>query len=596
VDPLLGRAANVTQFNPYLPGAIWSGGGLRQLIWEPLWDIDTVQSKLIPILAEGMAQPVDNTNTKFRVKLREGIRWNDGVEFTADDMVFTSDMLLNTPEIPYGRAYAGVIKSVTAVDKYTFQIETVNPETRIEQFLGSTVTDAQFKIVPKHVWEKVDVRTYQNGTNVGTAPYTLTRVDPQGNWFLFEKRSDWRNTATGIIFGEPKPKYILFRAYGSEENRVMAAIQNDLDILCDITPESWQVLRQRNPNAKAWYDEFPWAYMSDPGGRGLMFNCAVPPYDDADVRWALTLAIDMKSVSLASFSGMLRVSPIILAPTDGLTSVYHVPMLPWFRDFALSDGYKPFNENFAVEMVDTLRQQGIQGLPTNTQAMKDIFGVGWWKYDPDQAERMLQRKGFRRNNAGKWLKPDGTPWQITLAGPSGFEVISERQAYAIVENWQKFGIDAVVRPCDTASFEALKSQGTVDCNISWPSMSFMLDALAGLRTWDSSNVVPIGQNTPIGGNMGAASRFKSEKLDTILKQLAALYPDDPQIVTLTMEFQKELVINAPFISMFGTSKMVPVTTYWWKNFQTANNNFEGPWWWCSNWKYSLPKYEPTGNK
>ena len=401
VDCNNGRAANVTQLNPYLPGVVYQGNGMVQLLWEPLWDVDSINGRQIPILAEGMAEPLDDTNTKFRVKLRKGIKWSDGVDFTSEDMVFTADMLLNTPELAYGSAFSATIKSMTAEDSHTVIIETVKPETRIEQFLGITVVNVQFKIVPKHIWENEDVRTYMNPESIGTGPYTLKEIDPQGNWFLYEKRADWEASATGQIGGEPAPGYIIFRAYGTEEKRVMAAIQNDIDILCDISPESWEVLSSKNPSAIAWYKNFPYADMDDPAARGLLFNCSDELLSDPDVRWALLLACDINSISLSTYSGMLRLSPIILAPTTALTKVYHEPMVPWFKELALSDGYKPFDANTALNMVEMLKKQGIEGLPTTDEEARAIFGVGWWKHDTDQAEKMLLSKGFTRDGSGK---------------------------------------------------------------------------------------------------------------------------------------------------------------------------------------------------
>ncbi len=596
VDMLQGRAASVSQMNPYLPGVVYQGNGFRQIIWEPLWDVDSINGKQIPILAEGMAEAADDTYTKFTVKLRKGIKWSDGVDFTADDVVFTANMLQNTSEIAYGKAFSGTVKSITAIDSHTIQIETVKRETRIEQFLGITVADVNFKIVPKHIWENQDAKTYTNPDCIATGPYTLKQVDPQGNWFLYQKRADWNASATGIIHGEPAPGYVLFRTYGAEEKRVMAAIQNDIDILCDISPESWTVLSSKNPEAMAWYDSFPYADMDDPAARGVLFNCEKEYFNDPEIRWALQLACDVNSISLSTYSGMLRVSPLILAPTAALTKVYHAPMVSWMKDLTLSDGYKPFDENVAANMVEILKKQGVEGLPNDSQAAKDIFGVGWWKYDTAQAEKILVSKGFQRNSSGKWLTPDGKPWQISLVSPSGFEVIAERLGYAIVDSWQKFGIDAVVQPCDSAAYSANVSSGNFEACIGWPSMSVIADAIGGIRTWHSSNVVPSGENTPTGYNTGACSRWKSAKVDAILEELAQLSPDDPKVVQLVTDFQKEIIINAPFTPFIGTSKLVPVTTHYWTNIQTSTNAYEGPWWWWSNFKYSLSKYKPSGNK
>ena len=84
------------------------------------------------------------------MKLRPGVYWSDGVEFTSADVVFTSDMLLNTPEMTYSSSFASNIKSITAVDDYTIQIETVQQQTRLESILGSaTGVSYNFYVVPQ---------------------------------------------------------------------------------------------------------------------------------------------------------------------------------------------------------------------------------------------------------------------------------------------------------------------------------------------------------------------------------------------------------------------------------------------------------------
>ncbi len=593
IDPLNGRAPSVNQFNPFLPGVVDPGYGFRQIVNEPLWDVDSVHGKQIPVLAESYAEPEDKTYTKFKVKLRKGVKWSDGKDFTADDVVFTSEMLQKNQELVYSGAFSQVVKKIEALDSHTIRIETHKPEYRLEQLLGIVIVDTIFKIVPKHIWEKVDPKTFDNKANIATGPYVFTKVDPQGNWFLFQKRPDWNASATGMIAGEPAPKYILYRVYGTEEKKIMAAIQNDIDILCDVSPESWDILRKRNPTAKAWLDSFPWADFDDPAARGIMFNCAKAPFDNPEVRWALLLALDLKRITMSSYSGMLRASPIALPPTSGLTAAYHAPMTAWLKEFALSDGYKPFDPDFAADMVKMLEKEGIEGLPTDKQAMIDLFGVGWWKHDPAQAEKMLTKNGFSKKD-GKWHLPDGKLWQFSLTGPSGFEVIAERGSFAIVEAWKRFGIDVVVKPADGNSYFVLNQTGEYDAQYYWPSINVITDATAMVRYWHKDQVAPIGVSTPGGGNNGACTRWKSDKVSSLIDELVDTPSNDPKVVGIITEIMKELVKAQPFAPLTGTSKLVPVIGQYWDGFQTAKNHFEGPWWWWSNFRFSPAKYHPTG--
>ncbi len=107
--------------------------------------------------------------------------------------------------------------------------------------------------------------------------------------------------------------------------------------------------------------------------------------------------------------------------------------------------------------------------------------------------------------------------------------------------------------------------------------------------WNSSFVVPVGQPAP-----GNSVRFSDPEMTAILDQIAPLTSDDPQTVELMKEFMKEFVKELPWLPMFGTSKFVPVDTYYWTNFPSPDNYYEGPWWWWSLFKYMTPHFEPTG--
>jgi peptide/nickel transport system substrate-binding protein len=587
VDILAGRIADPTSMNPYMPGSAAVNNGLHQLLYEFLWEIDTMKGEQFPELAATMPEPLDDTMTKFRFKVREGLTWSDGVPFTAKDVEFTSNMILNTTDFPYHGAYKAIVKSMTAVDDYTIEVETARPETRLAQRLGVVIYGNAFKVVPKHIWEKEDPTKYKNTNPIGIGPYILKDRDPQGYWFLWEKREDWKNSALGQIAGEPAPKYVLFKSYGPEEKRIIAAIQHDMDVLQDITPESWDILRNKNEYARAWYKNFPYATMDDPCERGIQFNVSKAPYDNVEVRWALALATDIKSVSMATFGGMLRVSPIQVPPIAVLQENYHKPMTGWLKNFEISGGYKPFEDAYAKDIVEVLKQQGIKDLPANDQLV-DTFGVGWWKYDTEKASELLTKNGFTKKG-DQWIKPDGKPWQISINAPANFEVQSMRLAFAVADSWKKFGIDAVVQQMDSATFGTSNSTGEFEVGSYWPACGLLPDTTVIMSGWHKQFVVENGKPAP-----GNTSRWSNDRVSELLDELGGMQSNDPRVIENITEINKEFVRELPFIPMFGTSKFVPVDTYYWEGFQTSENSFEGPWWWWSQFKYYLPHLKPTG--
>lgn len=588
VDVLSGNTANPWLVNPYVPGAVPWDAGFHQLIFAHLWEINTMSGEQFPELAAEMPVPLDDTMTRFQFRVREGLVWSDGVPFTAEDVEYTAQMILNTPELGFHGYFASLVGKVTAVDKYTVQIETVRPEAKLATKLGVVIFGQAFKIMPKHIWENEDPRTFRFEDAVGIGSYRLTGRDTvNGSWFLFEKRDDWRNSVDGQIAGEPGPKYVLFRSFGPESNRIMAMLNNEIDILQDITPESMGILLDQSKTVRAWYPGFPYAQMDDPCARGLSFNNLRPPFDNVDIRWALALAMDIQSVSMATFGGMLRVTPIPAPPTTVLQENYHFPMYDWFRSFSLRDGYMPFDDTYATSIVERLRAEGVEGLPATDRDAVSVFGVGWFKYDREKASELLTRNGYTFTN-GSWFTPEGNRWQITIGAPADFEIQSMRLAFAVADAWRSFGIDASVRQMDAASYWNAEALGDFAVAAYWPACGLMPDTSMNMQTWHMQYVVPPGERA--SGNF---ARWSNSTASAILDEAAVLPPEDPRVVELMTGFYQEMVREIPFLPMFGTSKFVPVNTKYWEGFQTAENPFEGPWWWWSQFKYYLHNLSPA---
>jgi peptide/nickel transport system substrate-binding protein len=588
VEHLNGRLGNPTQMNPYQEG-LQMGEGLRQVAYSQLWDIDTSTGKQFPAIASTMPQPLNADFTRFRIGLRQGMAWSDGVPFTADDVVFTANMILGNPKIPYNAYLTTVLKSVTKVDDFTVDMETVKPYPRLTEALGAVIVQSGFWVMPEHVWKGVDPVTYQNFPPVTLGAYKYKSHDPNGFWVLWERREDWQKTDASILQGEPKPKYIMFRAFGPDEKRVIAMVQNDVDILTDVTPESWDLIREKNSQAAVWMKKFPWANMNDPCQRGIAFNTATPPYDKAEVRWALALATNIESVSMSTFSGMLRFSPIQVPPIQVLMENYHKPMVPWLASFKLADGYAPFDGDVALRMAERLRANGVADIPTDPSAVRDLFGVGWWKNDPAEAGRLLESVGFKRAPNNRWLMPDGTPWKMTINAPADFEVESGRLAFAVANEWRKFGIDVSVQQMQGGAFVTNNATGNFTAGSYWPSCAIGVNIFPRLEYWHKRNVRPTG--TPSAVNR---ERWSDDAASATLDKLSAITSDDPKNLELGRELLQEFVKGMPFIHMVGTSKFVPVSNHYWTNYPTADNYYEGPWWWWSNFKYMIPHFKATG--
>ena len=579
VDILSGQQSDPYNCNPYMTGCVALDVGLLQLIYPQLWDVDTMKGEQFCDLAAEFPQPMDDTNTKFQFKLREGITWSDGEPFTAEDVEFTAKVLSETAAYSWSSYFNSVVKSMKAVDEYTIELEMVNPDAKPQQKLGTLVASNAFRILPKHVWENEDPETFKYTDPLSLGPYVIKDRDPQGNWFLYEKREDWQNSDVGVIKGEPQPQYILFKYFGNEEKRVMAAASNELDVMMDISPESWDILSAKNENAKCWTETFPYAIPDDPCERGISFNCSNELFASKEVRWALNLCMDIKQVSMATFGGKLKFSPIAVPPTTKLMETYHIPMLDWLREYSFEDGYKPFDETIPAQMVEVLKSEGVEGLPTTEEEIRNTFGIGWWKYDTAKATELLEKNGFSLQD-GQWMTPDGEPFEIILSTPADFEIESMRLNFAVADAWNKFGIKAEVKQQDSSTYWTAYANGDYEVGGYWPFCGLLPDTTEQMNYWNEKYIVPVGQNAS-----GNKERWANSTVSGLLEEMQSLPADDPKIVENVEEILKVFVDEMPAVPMFGTAKFVPVVETYWTGFPTAENPYEGPWWWWSGFKF-----------
>ncbi len=241
-----GTIKNAGWFNIWATNAGGQSTGLHQLAMDTFWYIDPDHG-LDGVFDNSLASepPIYNDDfTELTVKLRPGIYWSDGVEFTADDVVFTTETHLNTNGLVRSAQYQFNVESVEAPDKYTVVFKLKKPNSRFHSLF--TVRWNAAWMMPKHIFEGQDPLTFDFNPPVSLGAYTMHSYDPNGQWFTWQKRDDWERTTLGR-FGEPGPKFVTYLDPGPPDKRVIAQLNHDLDIIHDTSPEGVFTLVEQSP-------------------------------------------------------------------------------------------------------------------------------------------------------------------------------------------------------------------------------------------------------------------------------------------------------------------------------------------------------------
>jgi peptide/nickel transport system substrate-binding protein len=587
-----GRVVPADDFNRWRPGMQSASTGLQQLGLDALWYIDP-DAGIDGVWDNSLAaeKPIYNEDfTQMTVKLREGIYWSDGVEFTADDLIYTVETQKNTPGLAYTGQFTKYVGSVEKPDNYTVVFNLNEPNSRFHGLF--TVRWSACFMMPKHIFEQQDdVVAYTFNPPVSLGPYVLKEFDPNGNWYVWERREDWQRT-TLARFGEPAPKYAMYIAPGPSDKKVMAQTSKELDVIHDIAPEGMITLARTNPTSKGWFKSFPWAH-PDPTLPAVIYNNEKPGLDNRDVRWALTLSIDIVRVAMASYRGAATISAIHVPPTGMYPQHYFEPMQGWLNDFALEiDGaeYKPYNPNAAVSIADEARKSLGDLVPTDPAEIRKAIGLGWWNYDLDAAEKLMLQAGCTRNSAGKWLLPNGDLFTLALLAEGDTRPIMNRGADMIVECWKEFGIEATLDVRDNASRSRLALLGEFDAEFGWTIETWggHPDLFFFLESWHSDFYRPTGENA-VGRNR---MRWLHPELDPIIEGIQRIDFDDPQGIELGLEFIKLAAREMPITPIMSYNVFSVCDETYWEGFPTADDPYTNP---VANWantKYMFVKIRP----
>lgn len=248
---------------------------------------------LKPLLAESWKRVSPSV---LEVRLRKGVRFHNGDELTADDVVFTFSPERLTGKdavIPEGRQYFGHLKQVEKIDPYTVRFVTEQPDLVLEQRLATYAA----WIVNRRQWMQ-----FQKSDDKQWMQRALREVrwNPIGTGPL--KFRDWKKdqyvafTAHESYFlGRPNFRTVTFREVPELATRIAGLVSGEFDLIVDVTPDQIPVLSR--------YKDIDVHSVVLENSHVIYFNTTAPALKDKRLRQALSYAIDRKKLNDALWQG-----------------------------------------------------------------------------------------------------------------------------------------------------------------------------------------------------------------------------------------------------------------------------------------------------
>jgi len=296
-----GGAFTAANFNPLV--ASGNNSGTQGMIYETLIFQNDATGEITPWLASDYKLATDASSISFTI--RQGVKWSDGQAFSADDVMYTLNLLKSNTALDLQGLWTNIIKTVTQPDANTIAITFQKP------YSTATWAFAKQYIVPKHIFSTVsDPVTYLNSQPVGTGPYTVKSFTPQV-YTLVKNPNFWQADKVNV-------DQLRYLAANDNTAAQLMISQGQIDWAgIGWDPKYDAAYTQKDPtHYHHWF----------PGTNAVMLylNLTKPMFSDLNVRKAISLAIDRDQIhqSAAVYANPANPSAVLPSNKDWIAPDY----------------------------------------------------------------------------------------------------------------------------------------------------------------------------------------------------------------------------------------------------------------------------------
>ena len=283
-DVVVAMAQDVSSLYAYEKGSYTN----NQVLWHPYEALisKNAEMEFIPLLAESWEMADDNLTWTFH--LREGVKFHDGSDFTAEDVVASYDKASVAGESLFVEKLA-YVDSYEAVDDYTFVVKTKMPYPLL-------LDDLMFVVITNK--EDVEGKAPQEiAANInGTGRYKFVEWVPEDHIDFTVNENYWGE--------QPEVKNVRFRPITNVATRTAALLSGELDVAAMLAVQDVDRINNTDGvRVEAARSMECVAVEMVQTEKNPAVNLDVNPFLDVRVRKAFYMAIDLDSIVKNIYNG-----------------------------------------------------------------------------------------------------------------------------------------------------------------------------------------------------------------------------------------------------------------------------------------------------